>query len=143
MEKQLDTELEEKDLPEVITEDEITTIVNPGDEVPGGFTYSNNAVIQNKSLNLKDANGTDIANRYVSNCDKIGNGSKAVFAGFAIHVWEDNWNNDGLELVKLVNALALKIVDYKAQNGGLHGWTYIAPCMNPDAVIVSGTTGAV
>ena len=71
MEKQLDTELEEKDLPEVITEDEITTIVNPGDEVPGGFTYSNNAVIQNKSLNLKDANGTDIANRYVSIGDKI------------------------------------------------------------------------
>ena len=447
MEKQLDTELEEKDLPEVITEDEITTIVNPGDEVPGGFTYSNNAVIQNKSLNLKDANGTDIANRYVSigdkitvlkidadkqlalvqypsgsivregyitndtsaikylneydwvngstsepvyetesssdekwgtlspyekatrlykkdsrtcvvydtskgpltksgfvdyeggssnggsdsnngikpgeivpggftypnnaviqndslylrdengnqiagrsvsvgdeitvldvgytkqlaliqyptssgvvqgyvtnatniiayknpynwvngntpepvyssatstdssygtlspreaatllykegnryhvvydtnkgpltksgyvdyegtgetggagvdtditipvishsqieiqqygtsgkgrplNVYKIGNGSKAVFAGFAIHGWEDNWNNDGLALVKLANALALKIADYKAQNGSLHGWTvYIAPCMNPDGVIVSGTTGPV
>ena len=447
MEKQLDTELEEKDLPEVITEDEITTIVNPGDEVPGGFTYSNNAVIQNKSLNLKDANGTDIANRYVSigdkitvlkidadkqlalvqypsgsivregyitndtsaikylneydwvngstsepvyetesssdgkwgtlspyekatrlykkdsrtcvvydtskgpltksgfvdyeggssnggsdsnngikpgeivpggftypnnaviqndslylrdengnqiagrsvsvgdeitvldvgytkqlaliqyptssgvvqgyvtnatniisyknpynwvngstpepvyssatstdssygtlspreaatllykegnryhivydtnkgpltksgyvdyegtgetggagvdtditipvishsqieiqqygtsgkgrplNVYKIGNGSKAVFAGFAIHGWEDNWDNDGLALVKLANALALKIADYKAQNGGLHSWTvYIAPCMNPDGVIVSGTTGPV
>ena len=78
------------------------------------------------------------------NVYKIGNGSKAVFAGFAIHGWEDNWNNDGLALVKLANALALKIADYKAQNGGLHGWTvYIAPCMNPDGVIVSGTTGAV
>ena len=78
------------------------------------------------------------------NVYKIGNGSKAVFAGFAIHGWEDNWNNDGLALVKLANALALKIADYKAQNGGLHGWTvYIAPCMNPDGVIVSGTTGPV
>ncbi|EGT3601814.1 SH3 domain-containing protein, partial [Clostridium perfringens] len=37
------------------------------------------------------------------------------------------------------NSLISKIGDYKAQNG-LHGWTvYIAPCMNPDGVIVRGT----
>ncbi|ELC8333028.1 hypothetical protein QYB80_003045 [Clostridium perfringens] len=70
---------------------------------------------------------------------KIGNGSKVLFAGFAIHGWEDRWDNDGLELVNIANSLISKIGDYKAQNG-LHGWTvYIAPCMNPDEVIVRGT----
>ncbi|MDM0579074.1 HNH/ENDO VII family nuclease [Clostridium perfringens] len=39
----------------------------------------------------------------------------------------------------MANSLISKIGDYKAQNG-LHGWTvYIAPCMNPDGVIVRGT----
>lgn len=70
---------------------------------------------------------------------KIGNGSKVLFAGFAIHGWEDRWDNDGLALVNISNSLISKIGDYKAQNG-LHGWTvYIAPCMNPDGVIVRGT----
>lgn len=70
---------------------------------------------------------------------KIGNGSKVLFAGFAIHGWEDRWDNDGLALVNIANSLISKIGDYKAQNG-LHGWTvYIAPCMNPDGVIVKGT----
>ncbi|MBI5978607.1 SH3 domain-containing protein [Clostridium perfringens] len=70
---------------------------------------------------------------------KIGNGSKVLFAGFAIHGWEDRWDNDGLALVNIANSLISKIGDYKAQNG-LHGWTvYIAPCMNPDGVIVRGT----
>ncbi|WP_341478373.1 SH3 domain-containing protein [Clostridium perfringens] len=42
-------------------------------------------------------------------------------------------------LVNIANSLISKIGDYKAQNG-LHGWTvYIAPCMNPDGVIVRGT----
>ena len=70
---------------------------------------------------------------------KIGNGSKVLFAGFAIHGWEDRWDNDGLALVNIANSLISKIGDYKSQNG-LHGWTvYIAPCMNPDGVIVRGT----
>ena len=70
---------------------------------------------------------------------KIGNGSKVLFAGFAIHGWEDRWDNDGLALVNIANSLISKIGDYKEQNG-LHGWTvYIAPCMNPDGVIVRGT----
>ncbi|MCJ8341706.1 MAG: SH3 domain-containing protein [Cetobacterium sp.] len=70
---------------------------------------------------------------------KIGNGSKVLFAGFAIHGWEDRWDNDGLALVNIANTLISKVGDYKAQNG-LHGWTvYIAPCMNPDGVIVKGT----
>lgn len=78
------------------------------------------------------------------NVYKIGNGSKVIFAGFAIHGWEDNWNNDGLALVKLANALALKIADYKAKNGNLHGWkVYIAPCMNPDGVIIGGRTATI
>ncbi|WP_283702624.1 SH3 domain-containing protein [Clostridium perfringens] len=70
---------------------------------------------------------------------KIGSGSKVLFAGFALHGWEDKWDNDGLALVNIANSLISKIGDYKAQNG-LHGWTvYIAPCMNPDGVVVRGT----
>ncbi|NGT82858.1 SH3 domain-containing protein [Clostridium perfringens] len=70
---------------------------------------------------------------------KIGSGSKVLFAGFALHGWEDHWENDGLALVKIANSLISRIGDYKSQNG-LHGWTvYIAPCMNPDGVIVRGT----
>ncbi|MGM8232309.1 M14 family zinc carboxypeptidase, partial (plasmid) [Clostridium perfringens] len=60
------------------------------------------------------------------NVYKIGNGSKVLFAGFAIHGWEDNWDNDGLALVKIANSLVKEIGDYKEKNG-LHGWTvYIA-----------------
>ncbi|PPK43900.1 M14 family zinc carboxypeptidase [Clostridium algidicarnis] len=74
------------------------------------------------------------------NVYKIGNGSKVLFAGFAIHGWEDNWDNDGLALVDIANSLITRLGDYKSQNNGLHGWTvYIAPCMNPDGVIVRGT----
>ena len=70
---------------------------------------------------------------------KIGNGSKILFAGFAIHGWEDNWSNDGLALVKIANELVKKI-GAKNNSDGLNGWTvYIASCMNPDGVIVNGT----
>ena len=70
---------------------------------------------------------------------KIGSGSKVLFAGFALHGWEDKWSNDGLALVNIANSLIEKVGNYKEQNG-LHGWTvYIAPCMNPDGVIVRGT----
>ncbi|MBU5593395.1 hypothetical protein KQI89_16740 [Clostridium sp. MSJ-4] len=74
------------------------------------------------------------------NAYKIGYGKKVLFAGFALHGWEDNWNNDGLALVNIANSLITKFGDYKSANNGLHGWTvYIAPCMNPDGVIVNGT----
>ena len=70
---------------------------------------------------------------------KIGSGSKILFAGFAIHGWEDNWSNDGLALVKIANELVKKI-GAKNNSDGLNGWTvYIASCMNPDGVIVNGT----
>ena len=74
------------------------------------------------------------------NVYKIGNGDKVLFAGFAIHGWEDNEPNDGLILVKIAHELISKFSGYNSQNNGLHGWTvYIAPCMNPDGVIVNGT----
>ncbi|MCG4546539.1 bacteriocin, partial [Clostridium perfringens] len=47
---------------------------------------------------------------------KIGSGSKVLFAGFALHGWEDKWDNDGLALVNIANSLISKIGDYKAQN---------------------------
>ena len=48
-----------------------TNNINPGDIVPGGFTYPNNAVIENDFLYLRDANGNQIAGRTVSVGDKI------------------------------------------------------------------------
>lgn len=70
------------------------------------------------------------------NAYKIGSGNKVLFAGFAIHGFEDAWNNDGLELVKIGNKLIEDLAQYKRDNGNLHGWTvYVVPCMNPDGVI--------
>ena len=45
--------------------------IRPGDIVPEGFTYSNNAIIENDFLYLRDENGNQIAGRTVSVGDKI------------------------------------------------------------------------
>lgn len=69
------------------------------------------------------------------NAYKIGNGSKILFAGFAIHGFEDNWFRDGEALVKIATELVHKFAGYN-QTNGMHGWSvYIAQCMNPDGVI--------
>ncbi|MGL5617040.1 MAG: SH3 domain-containing protein, partial [Sarcina sp.] len=60
------------------------------------------------------------------NAFKIGNGSKIMFAGFALHGFEDNWRHDGEALVKIATELVYKFSNYNGSNG-LHGWTvYIA-----------------
>lgn len=69
------------------------------------------------------------------NIYKIGNGSKALFAGFAIHGFEDNWPHDGYALVQIATELIKKFADYNSQYG-LGDWSiYIAQCINPDGVI--------
>lgn len=45
--------------------------VNPGDLVPGGFSYPNNATVSGDTLYLRDANGNQISGRSVSNGDRI------------------------------------------------------------------------
>lgn len=73
------------------------------------------------------------------NAYKIGNGSKILFAGFALHGFEDNWRHDGEALVKIATELVYKFSNYNGANG-LHGWTvYIAQCMNPDGVVEGRT----
>lgn len=63
------------------------------------------------------------------NVYKIGNGSNVLFANFAIHGFEDDWNHDGTALVNIANELIRKI----SATGDLHGWTvYVNNCANPD-----------
>ena len=57
--------------PIAIDELNMSSKVTPGDIVPGGFTYPNNAIVQNDFLYLRDANGNQIAGRTVSIGDKI------------------------------------------------------------------------
>ncbi|MFR5263704.1 peptidoglycan-binding protein [Clostridium sp.] len=69
------------------------------------------------------------------NIYKIGNGKKVIFAGFAIHGFEDNWPHDGYALVQIATELIKKFSDYNSQYG-LGDWSiYIAQCINPDGVI--------
>ena len=101
-----------------------TNIVIPTPSIPSGVT--------------KTQYGTSGKGRPL-NAYKIGNGSKALFVGFALHGFEDAWDNDGLSLVKIGNEMITRIGN-KNNSNGLNGWTiYIAPCMNPDGVIVNGT----
>lgn len=66
---------------------------------------------------------------YPLNIYKIGNGSNVLFANFAIHGFEDDWNHDGTALVYIANKLIRKI----SATNDLHGWTvYINNCANPD-----------
>ena len=63
------------------------------------------------------------------NVYKIGSGSNVLFANFAIHGFEDDWNHDGTALVTIGNQLIEKF----AGTSDLHGWTvYVNPCANPD-----------
>ena len=45
--------------------------IAPGEVVPGGFTYANNAQVVGDELYLRDVNGNRISGRSVSNGDKI------------------------------------------------------------------------
>ena len=63
------------------------------------------------------------------NVYKIGSGSNVVFANFAMHGFEDDWNHDGTALVTIANELIGRF----AATGDLNGWTvYVNPCANPD-----------
>ena len=61
---------------------------------------------------------------------KIGSGSKALIYTCAVHGWEDNWEGDGIELVRIGNQL----VDHFTKNGTGDFTLYIIPAVNPDGV---------
>ena len=66
---------------------------------------------------------------------KIGNGSKTIIDNFAIHGFEDSWNQDGYQLTKMAHSLINKL---KAQYDvyGLNDWSIIIiPAANPDGVL--------
>ena len=66
---------------------------------------------------------------YPLNIYKIGTGNNVLFANFAIHGFEDDWNHDGTALVHIANELIRKI----SVTSDLYGWTvYINNCANPD-----------
>ena len=73
-----------------------------------------------------DARGSDLI--YY----KWGNGENVLFATFAIHGFEDIYNNDGKELTYIAEEFKEKlndIVNAELENN----WTiYIFPCLNPD-----------
>lgn len=70
---------------------------------------------------------------------KYGNGKNVFFATFAIHGYEDLWDKDGQELVKIANQFYDKLIsdkDYELSEK----WTiYIFPGVNQDG-LKSGTT---
>ena len=70
---------------------------------------------------------------------KIGKGSKAFFAAFSIHGWEDSYAHDGKELTYIAeefkNYLKNSITEDIVNNYTI----YIFPCLNPDGQVY-GTT---
>jgi len=63
---------------------------------------------------------------------KIGNGSNVFFATFAVHGFEDLWNNDGQELTKVAETFKNRLLS-KQDIELANDWTiYIFPSVNPD-----------
>jgi len=61
---------------------------------------------------------------------------KIVVVLCAVHGFEDAWNRDGEELVKIGYRVVEKAQEYVGQHGNLNGWTlYVIPCANPDGLI--------
>ena len=62
---------------------------------------------------------------------QYGNGENVLFATFSVHGFEDNWEHDGIELVKTANAFWERL---KLNNTNIGDkWTiYIFPEVNPD-----------
>lgn len=66
---------------------------------------------------------------------KIGNGPNVLFDIFAQHGFEDNWNQDGIELVKIANNLINQLA-IDNDSSILDKWTiYIIPVFNADGLI--------
>ncbi|MGL4989602.1 MAG: SH3 domain-containing protein [Sarcina sp.] len=66
---------------------------------------------------------------------KIGNGSKTLFANFAIHGYEDSWAQDGYQLSRMAKQLIEKF-NQKNKTSGLGDWSVIIiPTSNPDGIL--------
>lgn len=66
---------------------------------------------------------------------KIGSGKKTLLMNFAIHGYEDAFNRDGEELVKISKGIINRLSkDYDGK--GLKDWSiYIIPTANPDGIL--------
>ena len=63
---------------------------------------------------------------------KIGTGANIYFATFAVHGFEDGWNNDGQVLTKIAEDFKNKLIEMQDENLS-NKWTiYIFPSVNPD-----------
>lgn len=63
---------------------------------------------------------------------KIGNGPNVYFATFAVHGFEDGWNNDGQSLTRIAEDFKNKLIEMQDENLS-NKWTiYIFPSVNPD-----------
>lgn len=111
-----------------------------------GVYYSYQAAINSGTLpdNIalpnvrKETFGTSAEGRNL-NAYTVGTGSKHMVLNFAIHGWEDNWNRDGYELVR-VSVQLLEKLSANASTVTSRGWSVtVVPYVNPDG-IVSGTT---
>ena len=73
-----------------------------------------------------DSNGQNL--RYY----KIGDGPNVYFATFAVHGFEDGWNNDGQVLTRIAEDFQNKLIELQ-DNDLASKWTiYIFPSVNPD-----------
>ena len=111
-----------------------------------GVYYSYQAAINSGTLpdNIalpnvrKETFGTSAEGRAL-NAYTVGTGAKHMVLNFAIHGWEDNWNRDGYELVR-VSVQLLEKLSANASTVTNRGWSVtVVPYVNPDG-IVSGTT---
>lgn len=96
-------------------------VVEPGIYGKSGLSYK------------KDSRGSDLK------FYKFGEGNNVLFATFAVHGWEDNFNYDGQVLIDIANDFRNRL--YNDQNEYIaKNWTiYIFPTVNPDGAYY-GTT---
>ena len=122
--------------------------INYGEYSLGGHTLKivvkdqNNkeVLVQSRYFNIYEPYKLEIGTYGLScqgralNYYKIGNGPNVYFATFAVHGFEDKWNNDGQELTNIAEAFKNRLVNDKDRNI-LSKWTiYILPQVNPDGV---------
>ncbi len=73
-----------------------------------------------------DSNGQNL--RYY----KIGSGPNVYFATFAVHGFEDGWNNDGQVLTNIANDFKNRLISMQDANLAEKWTIYIFPSVNPD-----------
>jgi Zinc carboxypeptidase./Bacterial SH3 domain. len=70
---------------------------------------------------------------------RIGSGNKRLFLNFAIHGFEDNFNQDGAELVDVAGGVIQMLSD-NISSVNSHDWSvFVIPSANPDGLIDGNT----
>ena len=79
-------------------------------------------------LNVADKGGSEL--KYL----KYGTGKNVFFATFAIHGYEDKWDKDGYELIKIANNFYNKLLEDKDYDLAKKWTIYIFPGVNQDGL---------